>query len=80
MSFSTNQLSKVKIFEFDGINVPEYININTSDGLSECKSYHYWYFLSIDFKFQSKVCDDCHDMTQKYMKSDDTTVVTKERK
>ena len=26
---------------------------------------HYWYFLYISFRFKSKTCDGCHDMTQK---------------
>ena len=28
----------------------------------ECDICHYWYFLNYSFKFQSNVCNRCHDL------------------
>ena len=28
----------------------------------ECNICHYWYLLNISFKFQSNVCNRCHDL------------------
>ena len=35
-----------------------------------------YHFLEINFRFQSKVCIGCHDMTQKYINFNDAMVVT----
>ena len=47
---------------FDRINVSEGIDVNKT---SKSKGYnicHYWYFLDKGFKFQSNVCNECHDL------------------
>ena len=28
----------------------------------ECDIYHYWYFLNMGFKFQTHVCNGCHNV------------------
>ena len=43
----------------------ERIDVNKTSGLYKCSMYHRWYFLEINFRFQSNVCDGCHDLTQK---------------
>ena len=53
------------MLEYDRIDVPEGIDINKTDETRECIICHYWYFFKINFRFQPKVYDDCHDMTQK---------------
>ena len=64
------------MLEYYRIDVSEGIYINKTEGSHECVICHYWYFLMINFRFQPKVCDGCHDMTQKSMSSYDVVVVT----
>ena len=46
----------------DRTRVSEGTDTNKTDGSCECIICHYWYFLRINFRFQSKVCGGCHDM------------------
>ena len=62
--------------ECDIFDVSEGIYINKTSKTREYIIFHYWYFLRIDFRFQSKVCNDCHHMTQKYMSFNDVLIVT----
>ena len=42
-----------------------------------CESKHvYWYFIEINFIFQPKVCNGCHNTTQKSMRLSDVVIVT----
>lgn len=41
--------------------------------------HYYLYFFKINLKFQSKVCDDCHDITQKSITFNDFVVATLRR-
>ena len=56
----------------------EGIDTNKTEGLHECIIYHYWYFLKLNFRSQSGVCDGCHDMTQNSMSFNDVAIVTTE--
>ena len=47
---------------YDRINVFEEIYVNKTSELKECDICHYWYFLNKVFKFQSYVCNRCHDL------------------
>ena len=64
------------MWEYGRIDVSEGIDTNKTDTLRECAICHYRYFLRINLRFQPKVCDNCHDMIQKFMNFDDTTIVT----
>ena len=44
------------MLEYDRSHVCERIDVNEADGLRECIICHYWYFLEINFRFQSEVC------------------------
>ena len=57
------------MLEYHRIDVSEGGDTNKTDGLHEC----------IIFRFQQKVSDDCHDMTQKFMSFDDTVIVNVKR-
>ena len=46
--------------------------INSSIGLIIC---HYWYILETEFRFQSKVGDDCYDLMEKALNFNDIAVV-----
>ena len=38
------------------------IDITKMKALTEYSSWHYWYFLDKEFKFQPYICNGCHDM------------------
>ena len=40
------------------------LGTNKTGGLRECISCNYWYFVKVNFKFQPKVRDGCHDIAQ----------------
>ena len=66
------------MLEYDRIDVSEGIYVNKISDLHECTICHYWYFLTINFRFQPKVCDDRDHMAQKPISFDDTGIVTME--
>ena len=47
---------------FDRIYVSEGIDVNKTSATKECDVCHYWCFLNYRFKFQSNVCNRCHDL------------------
>ena len=48
---------------YDRIDVLEGININKTSASKECDICHYWYFKGVGYKFQSYVCNGCHDIS-----------------
>ena len=55
-------MNKIEILYYDRIDVSEGINnINKTSKSKECDNCHYWYFLNKGFKFQSYVCNRCHE-------------------
>ena len=40
----------------------EGIDTNKTSASKECMLYHYWYFKDVGFRFQSHVCNKCHDV------------------
>ena len=53
--------------EYDKSDVSVCTGINQSGNLSECIICHYGCFLRINFRFQPRLSDGFHDMTQKSM-------------
>ena len=49
----------------------EEIDVNKT---SEYIIYHYWYFLDINFSFQPKVYDSCHNLMQKAISFNDIII------
>ena len=43
-------------------DVSEGIDANKISASKECGICHYWYFLNFSFKFQTNVCNRCHDL------------------
>ena len=41
----------------------------------KCDICHYWYFKDTDFKYESYLCNGCHDLMQKAMSFNDVAVV-----
>ena len=58
-------LYKLWMLEYDRIDIFEWIDINQTSDSCECIIWYYWYFLKINFRLQSNLCDGCHDLTQK---------------
>lgn len=54
------------MWEYDGIDASEGTDTNKTDGSHECIIFHYEYFFKINFRFQLKACNDCHDIKQKF--------------
>ena len=46
---------------FVRIDVSEGIDVVKASASNQCGIYHYWYFLNEGFKFQTNVCNRCHD-------------------
>ena len=44
------------------IDISEEIDVNKTSKSKECDICNYWYFLDKGFKFQSNVCNGCHDV------------------
>ena len=65
------------MLEHDRIDVSEEIDVTETNGLGECTTFDYWYFLQINLRFQSEVFHDCHDLMQEAMSFDVAIVSVK---
>ena len=50
------------MLEYDKIDVSEGLDVNKTNDSRECFIYHYQHVPKINFGFQPKVCNDCHDL------------------
>ena len=64
-----------KIFEYDGIDVSEGIEINKTNASKECDICHYRYFLDKAFKYEPYLRNGCHDLKQRAMNFNDVAIV-----
>ena len=55
----------MKILEYDRIDISEGIDVNRTNFLKECDICNYWYFKDIGFKYESYLCNSCHDLMPK---------------
>ena len=55
-------MNNIKILYYNRTDISEGININRTSELKECDICHYWYFLDKGLKFQSDVCNGCHEV------------------
>ena len=60
---------------YDRIEVSERIDVNNTSTSKECDICHYCYFLDKDFKFQSNVCNRCHDLLMMSMNLNDIAIL-----
>ena len=58
------------------IDVSEGIDVNKTTDLCECIIFHYWHILKLNFRFQPKLCNGCHDLMQKAMSFNDFAIVS----
>ena len=58
------------------IDILEGIEINKTNAPRERDICHYWYFKDIGFKYESYLCNGCHDLMQKGMDFNDAAIVS----
>ena len=63
-------MNNTKMLYYDRIDVSEGIDINKTIKWKKCDICHYWYFLNKGFKFQSYICNRCHDILMMSMNLD----------
>ena len=54
------------MLEYDRIDGSKGTDVSKSNGLREYIISHYWYFPEINFRFQLKVCNGCHDLAMSF--------------
>ena len=59
------------MLEYDRIDISEEIDVNKTN-VSIC---HYWYFKDIGFKYESYLCNGCHDLIQKALSINNVAIV-----
>ena len=60
---------------FDRIGVSKRIDLNKTSPSKECDICHYCYFLNYSFKFQTNVCNICHDLLTMFMNLSDIAML-----
>ena len=63
------------MLEYDRIDMSEGIDVNKTNLSKECDLCHYWYLKNIGFKYESYLCNGCHDLMQKAMSFNYVAVV-----
>ena len=53
------------MLEYDRIDVSEGIDVNKAGLSKECDICYYWYFKNTGFKYETYLCNVCHDLMQK---------------
>ena len=61
------------MLEYDRIS--EGVDVNKTSLSKECDICHYWYFKNIGFKYESYLCNGCHDLMQKAMSFNNVAVI-----
>ena len=54
------------MLQYENISVSEGIDINKTNPSKECMLCHYWYFKDVGFKFEQKICHECHVLMTAY--------------
>ena len=65
----------INVIYHDRIDVFEWIDVTKTRISKECDICHYWYFLDKGFKFQSDVCNWCHDVLMMSMNLSHTAIL-----
>ena len=63
------------MLEYDRIYMSEGIDVTKTANLRKCYICQYWYVLEINYKFQPKVCNGCHNIMQKALNFNDVVIV-----
>ena len=54
----------------------EGIDFSRTNGSNECSICHYCYFLELNFRFQSNLCNGCDKLLQKALSFNDCLIVS----
>ena len=68
-------MNNIKMLYYDRTDVSEGIDVNKTSKSKECDICHYWFFLNKRFKFQSYVCNRCHDLLMMSISLTDTAIL-----
>ena len=68
-------MNNIKMLYYDKTVVSEGIDFDKTSASKECNICHYWYFLNKGFKFQSYVCNGCHDLLMLSMNLSDIAIL-----
>ena len=63
------------MLEYDRIDISEGIDVNKTSLSKECDICHYCYFKNIGFKYESFLCNGCHNLMQKAMSFNNVAIV-----
>ena len=63
------------MLEYERIDISEGIDVNKTNLSKECDICHYWYFKDIGFKYETYLCNGCHDLMQKAMGFNNIAIV-----
>ena len=63
------------MIEYERIDISEGIDVNKTNLSKECDICHYWYFKDIGFKYETYLCNGCHDLMQKAMSFNNIAIV-----
>ena len=63
------------MLEYDRIAISEGINVNKTSLSKECELCHSWSFKEIGFKYETYICNGCHDLMQKTMSFNNIAIV-----
>ena len=50
------------MLQYESIDISEGIDHNKLDKSKECMICHYWYFKDIGYKYETHVCNQCHNL------------------
>ena len=53
------------MLEYERIDISEETDVKKTNLLKECDTCHYWYFKDAGFKYETYLCNGCHDLMQK---------------
>ena len=51
------------MLQYERIEIFKGIDLNKSDESKECMICQYWYFKDIGYKYETYVCNGCHDLS-----------------
>ena len=63
------------MLEYDRTDISEGTDIKKINTSKECDICYYWYFKDIGFKYESYLCNGCHDLMQKAISFNDAAIV-----
>ena len=56
-----------EMLEYDRLDISESIDVNKASLSKESDICHQWYFEDIRFKYETHLCNGCHDLMKKAM-------------